>query len=49
MLELTPEQRKDLIDYMARRPYPEVYALMAMLMNLKSVNKDDEKNKKNLS
>jgi len=49
MLELTPEQRKDLIDYMTRRPYAEVYALMAMLMNLKSVNKDDEKNKKNLS
>ena len=46
MLELTPEQRKDLIDYMARRPYAEVYALMAMLMNLKPVNKDDVKSKK---
>ena len=34
---------------MERRQYEEVYALMAMLINLKSVNKDDEKNKKNLS
>ena len=49
MLELTPEQRKDLIDYMARSPYAEVYALMAMLMNLKPVKNDDVKNKKDLS
>jgi|TARA_R110001632_G_scaffold130248_1_gene244344 hypothetical protein len=49
MLELTLEQRKELIDYMARRPYAEVYVMMSMLMSLKPVKQDkkDDKDKKN--
>ena len=49
MLKISNEERKMLLDYMARRPYAEVYALMAMLMNLKPVKNDDVKNKKDLS
>ena len=52
MFELSLEQRKQLVDYMARRPYAEVFQLMTMLIELKLVKKDkkDEgKDKKNLS
>ena len=51
MLQLTLEQRKLLVDYMARRPYAEVYMLMAMLMDLKPIKQDnkDDKDKKNMS
>ena len=51
MLQLTLEQRKLLVDYMARRPYAEVYMLMAMLMDLKPTKQDkkDDKDKKNMS
>ncbi len=50
--ELSIEQRKQLVDYMARRPYAEVFKLMTMLVDLKLVKKDeknDGKDKKNLS
>ena len=52
MFELSLEQRKQLVDYMARRPYAEVFQLMTMSIELKLVKKDkkDEgKDKKNLS
>jgi|TARA_R110001599_G_scaffold91857_1_gene241020 hypothetical protein len=51
MLELSLKQRKELIDYMARRPYAEVYIMMSMLMSLKPIKeeKKDDKNKKDLS
>ena len=52
MFELSLEQTKQLVDYMARRPYAEVFQLMTMLIELKLVKKDkkDEgKDKKNLS
>ena len=52
MFELSLEQRKQLVDYMARRPYAEVFQLMTILIELKLVKKDkkDEgKDKKNLS
>ncbi len=52
MFELSLEQRKQLVDYMARRPYAEVFQLMTMLIELKLVKKDkkdDGKDKKNLS
>ena len=49
MFKMTTEQRKELIDYMARRPYAEVYVMMSMLMSLKPVKQDkkDDKDKKN--
>ena len=32
MLKITSEERKMLLDYMARRPYAEVYQLISMLL-----------------
>ena len=34
-MEITVEQRKELLAYLSRRPYSEVYLLVAMLVNLK--------------
>ena len=35
-MEITDEQRKQLLEYLSRRPYTEVYTLIAMLVSLKS-------------
>ena len=34
-MEITIEQRKMLFEYLQRRPFSEVYVLIAMLMSLK--------------
>ena len=34
-MEITDTQRKSLLEYLSRRPYSEVYLLVAMLVNLK--------------
>ena len=34
-MEITIEQRKMLLEYLQRRPFSEVYVLIAMLMSLK--------------
>ena len=34
-MEIKDEQRKALLEYLSRRPYSEVYLLVAMLVNLK--------------
>jgi len=34
-MEITVEQRKQLLSYLATRPYNEVYLLVAMLVSLK--------------
>jgi hypothetical protein len=34
-MEITNEQRKALLEYLSRRPYTEVYTLIAMLVSLK--------------
>lgn len=34
-MEISIEQRKQLLDYLASRPYNEVYVLIAMLVGLK--------------
>ena len=44
MLEITDAQRRDLLAYLAKRPYVEVTALIAMLASLpvkKETNKND--------
>mgnify|MGYP003134611292 CR=1 FL=1 len=46
MLNITEEQRKMLLDYMARRPYAEVYQLISMIMSLKSNKEKKEEIKK---
>ena len=34
-MEITDAQRKELLTYLSRRPYSEVYLLVAMLVSLK--------------
>jgi len=34
-MEITDAQRKELLAYLSRRPYSEVYTLIAMLVSLK--------------
>ena len=34
-MEITDEQRKNLLEYLSRSPYSEVYLLVAMLVNLR--------------
>ena len=34
-MEISVEQRKNLLAYLSKRPYSEVYLLVAMLVNLK--------------
>ena len=43
MLEITEEQRRDLLTYLAKRPFVEVTALIAMLASLR-LKKEDNKN-----
>jgi hypothetical protein len=43
MFKISKEERKVLLDYMARRPYAEVYQLIAMLVGLKSLENSKEK------
>ena len=44
-MEITNEQRKQLLEYLSRRPYSEVFTLIAMLVSLKpkSNGKQDDK------
>ena len=42
MLEITDDQRKQLLEYLARRPYVEVAVLISMLSSLKK--KENKKN-----
>ena len=49
-MEITNEQRKALLEYLSRRPYSEVYTLIAMLVSLKpktNGKKDDTVTQKN--
>jgi len=42
MLEITDDQRKQLLEYLARRPYVEAAPLIGMLASLKK--KENKKN-----
>ena len=42
-MEITNEQRKMLLEYLSRRPYSEVYLLVAMLVNLKPKSNGKQK------
>ena len=49
-MEITNEQRKQLLEYLSRRPYSEVFTLIAMLVSLKPKSngkKDDRVTQKN--
>ena len=43
-MEITIEQRKQLLEYLSRRPYSEVYLLVAMLVSLKPKNNGKKNN-----
>ena len=40
MLEITEEQRKQMLEYLARRPYIEVAVFIGMLTSLKKKKSD---------
>ena len=42
-MEITNEQRKSLLEYLSRRPYNEVYLLVAMLVSLKPKSNGKQK------
>ena len=44
-MEISDAQRKQLLDYLASRPYNEVYVLIAMLGSLKPKSNGKEKDK----
>ena len=44
-MEITNEQRKQLLEYLSRSPYSEVYTLIAMLVSLKPKSNGKEKDK----
>ena len=44
-MEITDEQRKMLLAYSSKRPYAEVYLLVAMLVDLKPKSNGKEKDK----
>ena len=49
-MEISIEQRKELLEYLSRRPYTEVYTLIAMLVSLKPKSngkKNDDVTSKN--
>jgi len=43
-MEITNEQRKHLLEYLSRRPYSEVYTLIAMLVGLKPISSSKKNN-----
>ena len=44
-MEITDEQRKMLLAYLSKRPYSEVYLLVAMLVSLKPKTNGKDKDK----
>ena len=44
-MEITDEQRKELLAYLSKRPYAEVFTLIAMLVSLKPKSNGKEKDK----
>ena len=42
-MEITDEQRKTLLAYLSKRPYEEVFTLIAMLVSLKPKSNGKEK------
>ena len=44
-MEITDEQRKQLLAYLSKRPYSEVFTLIAMLVSLKPKSNGKEKDK----
>ena len=47
MFKISNEERKVILDYMSRKPYAEVYTMVAMIVALKPIEeKKEDKSKK---
>ncbi len=46
MFNITQEERAKLLDYMSKRPYAEVYTMVAMIVSLKPIEEEEKKDKK---
>ena len=46
MFKISNEERKIILDYMSKRPYAEVYTMVAMIVSLKPVEEEKDKPKK---
>jgi len=44
-MEITNEQRKQILEYLSKKPYAEVFTLIAMLVSLKPKANGKEKDK----
>ncbi len=45
MFEITEQQKRDLLKYLAQRPYIEVATLVNMIASLKPIKKENGKDK----
>ena len=42
MFKISNEERKVILDYMSKRPYAEVYTMVAMIVSLKPLEKEEK-------
>ena len=42
MFKISKDERKVLLDYMSRKPYAEVYTMVAMIVSLKPLEKEEK-------
>ena len=47
MHKISKQERKILLDYLAKRPYAEVFTLVALIVGLKPIENSKDKDKKN--
>jgi len=48
MFKISNEERKVLLDYMSKRPYAEVYTMIAMIVSLKPLEEEKKDKPKKL-
>ena len=48
MFKISNEERKTLLDYMSKRPYAEVYTMVAMIVSLKPLEEEKKDKPKKL-
>ena len=48
MFKISNEERKILLDYMSKRPYAEVYTMVAMIVSLKPLEEEKKDKSKKL-
>ena len=48
MFKISNEERKILLDYMSKRPYAEVYTMVAMIVSLKPIEEEKKDKPKKL-